>query len=229
MIEVQVIGVEHCGVDHAIEVADVQLPSVELYQAVPAQLLERAVHVNGRKAGCIGQIVLRQGEVAAAVLCPTYRLEADVEFDQKMSEALVGGALPKVERPFPLHRSGNQLVPPERLGDPRPLIRQRVHFLGRDRRDLEPGDRADAVVHVLEYVDIEVAEIARDEQADDLPLPVRKLLVTARPAVEHEMNETRSVAIGYEIPTRLDNADVPADLRECSLVLTGQSGECFQL
>jgi hypothetical protein len=62
------------------------------------------------------------------------------------------------------------------------------------------------VIHIFQDVDVEVAEIAWDEQADDLPLAVGKLLVATAPAVENEMDIARLVAFGDQVAASLDDA-----------------------
>jgi hypothetical protein len=89
----------------------------------------------------------------------------------------------------------------------------RTHFVRPDHRNFQPRDRADAVVHIFENADVHVAEVARYEQADDLPPSVRQLLVTARPPLKDQMNVTRLVTLRYQVPACIHEAVILADLR----------------
>ena len=94
-------------------------------------------------------------------------------------------------------------MPPKRLGDPRAGLGEAIHIFRRNGRILDSGDRADRVVHLLEDVDVEVADIAGNEEADDLPPPVRQPLVAARPAAEDQAHDLGVVALANDIAARL--------------------------
>jgi hypothetical protein len=168
--------------------------------------------MDGGEAGCIGKIDLSEREVAPAIPGAADHLQSQVKLQQYVSETLIGATLAKIEGPFALHGRSYKLVPPERLRNARPLGSESVHLLRSDRCDLQPGDRADAVIHVPQDVDIDVAKIARDEQSNDLPLPVRQLLVPAGPAVEDEVDITRLVTLGDEIAARVHEMKITGDV-----------------
>ena len=223
MVEVQVIGVEHGDVHQSGHVEDLQLFSFELDQSVTPQFLERAINVHGRQPGRIREIVLGEREIAPPVMSSADRVQTHVEFNEQMREPLIGAALSKVERPLTLDSRGDKLVPPERLSDPRSLRRESIHFFGRDHGHFEPGDRTDAVIHCFEDVDVDVAEIPRNEEGDDLPLSIGKLLVTASPAVEDKMDKARLVTLGDQVAACIDEPEIPADLRKCRTVVGRES------
>jgi hypothetical protein len=60
------------------------------------------------------------------------------------------------------------------------------------------------MVHLPQNVDIEVADVAGEEEGHDLPPPVRQLLVAAGPAVEDQEDALRRFALADEVAARGD-------------------------
>ena len=97
VVEMEVIRVEHRDVGDPRQIEQLELLALELDQAVAAQLLERAVDMDRRQAGRIGNVVLNQREVAPAVVRAAHRLQPQIELDEQMADPLIGAALAKVE------------------------------------------------------------------------------------------------------------------------------------
>src|SRR5690349_22124599 len=131
MVEVEVVRSEHRSVHHPLEIEDLELLAVELDEAVAAKLLEGPVDVDRGEASRVGEVVLSQREIAAAVLRASDGSQTDVELDQQMRDPLVGAALSEAESPFALGRGGHQLVPPKRLRHARVGGGKSRHFLAR--------------------------------------------------------------------------------------------------
>src|SRR5689334_1879274 len=89
MVEVEVVRSDH----HPLEIEDLELLAVELDEAVAAKLLEGPVDVDRSEASRVGEVVLSQREIAAAVLRASDGPQPDVELDQQMRDPLVGAAL----------------------------------------------------------------------------------------------------------------------------------------
>src|SRR5690349_22129150 len=92
MVEVEVVRSEHRSVHHPLEIEDLELLAVELDEAVAAKLLEGPVDVDRGEASRVGEVVLSQREIAAAVLRASDGSQTDVELDQQMRDPLVGAA-----------------------------------------------------------------------------------------------------------------------------------------
>ena len=81
---------------------------------------------------------------------------------------------------------------------------------------------------MLEDVDVEVAEIAGNEESDDLTAAIGKRLVPACPAVDHQVDVLRLLSLADQIAARRNHAGNLAELCQCSLVVGGQAREGFE-
>jgi hypothetical protein len=118
----------------------------------------------------------------------------------------VGFAAAEACHPLPEDRGIDERVAPEDIADARVGADEGPHRLVREERHLARDDRAQAVVHDVEVEALQVGDVARDMEREDLPLAALDDLVAAGEAVEDQAALRRpvlvsdDVLIGLEVP-----------------------------
>src|SRR5207244_12545205 len=120
------------------------------------------------------------------------------------------------------HTLIDQGRPPQSAGDPAAFQRQAIDLAGVDVRDRTWREGDDAMIHLLEHGDVEIAEMAGAEESDDLPRPGGEYLVPSRPATEHQVKVLRPPPVRNDVLPRRTIADVPAKVRKAPLIAFAQ-------
>ena len=225
----QIGGVEARIGAEAVEVEDVEALAGKPDQAVVAELRQHAIGMHGRNPERVGKLFLRQRELEAVVLREADRFEADQELAEQVRHLLVGRAPAHADEPLAQDALVDKRVPPQRADDRRVLLGEHGDCRLRDEGDRAGRERADAVVHRAEDRDVEVADVARDEEGHDLALPVGKRLVAAGEALEDQVHLVRPVALADEVLARADLAHVGDRLLDGAPVVLGQLGAAGEL
>src|SRR5829696_3920938 len=97
--------------------------------------------------------------------------ELRVQLAEQMRDAGVGFPAAEACHPLPEDRGIDERVAPEEIADARVGADEGPHRLVRDERHLARDDRAQAVVHDVEVNALQVGDVARDMEREDLPLP----------------------------------------------------------
>jgi hypothetical protein len=71
---------------------------------------------------------------------------------------------------------------------------ERIQFGTRNVSNPTACQRNNAVVHLPKDCHVQIAEIAGDEEGDDLPLAIFERLVASRPALDNDMHVVRPLA-----------------------------------
>jgi hypothetical protein len=95
--------------------------------------------------------------------------------------------------------------------------------------DARAGERGDAVIHLAQYGDVEVAEIARDEKGRDLARSVREQFVAGRPAFDDQMDMVGPVALANDVASGTHLPGVETQGRQRPAVLVRQPHDRLQL
>ena len=98
-------------------------------------------------------------------------------------------------------------LPPEGGRDARIPRADLVEELARQVGDRDRGDGADRMVHLAQNEDVEVADVARQEERNDLAATVLELLVAAGPAVQDQVDVLRFLAFSRNVRARRKRPD----------------------
>ncbi len=168
----------------------------------------------------------RQGE-AVAVREPD-GVQTGVQLADEVGDPLLGLAPSVVEEPLAQDGLVDERHPPEGPLDRRscPELQDAVTW---DVHDHRGRHGRDGVVHLVQDEHVHVAEVARDEERDDLPVAVLQELVAAGEAFDHEPDVGRGLALHDDVLVGRHLAGSPDDVVEQALVVVRKRTERLQL
>ena len=86
------------------------------------------------------------------------------------------------------------------------------------------------MVQLLEDEDVEIADVAGDEEGENLPASILENLVADRPAIDDDVDGTGLFTLAHDIATRGDRTGIGRDhCCQCCAVIGREAGEMFQL
>src|ERR1700758_3781342 len=124
-----------------------------------------------------------------------------------MGHALGGSALAQAHGPFALDRGIDQTFPPERRRNAQMAGADLVKEFPRQIGDGNGCDGADRMIDLAQDKHVEIADIAGQEERDDLAPTVLKLLVAAGPTGENETHILGLAAFTGNIDARPEVAN----------------------
>ena len=147
-----------------------------------------------------------------------------------MADPLQARALTDIYRPFPLDRNADQSLPPQGPCNPRMPVDEVQERVLLDLGELHGRDGANRVIHLPQHEGVDVEEIARQEERDDLPPPVLQLLVAAGPALQDQVDVPRRIALADDVLVR-SNQTLPLtrDSLKGALILSPEACELLEL
>ena len=152
-----------------------------------------------------------------------------MEFAEEVRDRFERVAPPAIHQPLPQNGFIDQGCAPQCAGEHRCRTRDLVDSGLLDIGDAAIGQRDDPVIHCVEYSDVEVAEIARDQKGGDAARAIAQNLVARRPPIENKMNIFRRLAIGDNVGLAGNIAHIA--YQSCDLVSfsVGQRFDGFKL
>ena len=208
---------------------DGEQASLEADQPVGPHPLEHAVDVDGGEAERVGYLLLGKRQLEAMVAGQVHIPHPDVELAHQVADRLGGVAPAGIDDPGAKHRLVDQGGPPEGAGEPWVLLGHRLDPAAGDEGDPGARERGDAVVHLAEDGDVEVAGIAGDQEGRNLPRPIGEQFVARRPALEDEVDMVGTVTFPDDVAAGAEHADVAAQRLNRLPLLRAESGHAFQL
>lgn len=105
---------------------------------------------------------------------------------------------------------------------------QLVHLDARNECHAARSHRHDGVIHVVENRDVQVAEIARKQEGDDLAGTALQHLVPCCPSADDKMNLLRAIPLPDDLLFGPERSDVPKKRRELRLLIIVEVRECTE-
>jgi hypothetical protein len=230
VIEMQVAVVEKRNALKGRHIRDSEPPSLKDDQARGPKLLQGPVDVDGREAGSITEIGLRDRPVAHVAISQAHDPEPLEEFADDVGKALEGAPLSKVYRPLALHRGSHKRIPPKGLSDPRMFDSQTVQSLAGDLGHSGFGESAQRVVHLPKQKNVRVAHIPGQKESHDLPPAIVQVFEAAHPAQKNNVHKAGGFALADDILVCREVANpLNAHLFKGRAILRGEPDEGLQL
>src|SRR5215203_2048042 len=211
LLEVEVGGVEFAGRAEPVPILDDDFSGLRLDEAVVPQLLQGPVHVHGREPKRVAELGLGERPPEGMAVHEADGAELRVQLAEQMRDAGVGFPAAEACHPLPEDRGIDERVAPEEIADARVGADEGPHRLVRDERHLARDDRAQAVVHDVEVNALQVADVARDMEREDLPLAAFDDLVAAGEAFENQAALRRPILVSHDV---LIGLEVPQHHRQ---------------
>ena len=130
---------------------------------------ETAIGVDRGDAACLGIVALEQGHRQHPAVEQVHEAQPVEQLADQVRDPPFGIEPPEAEDPFAVHRRVEQGGKPQRARQVRMGGHQRGDRRVRDGRQRRRGQRRDAVVEPLHRITVQVHEIARDVDPDQLP------------------------------------------------------------
>ncbi|HEV8407615.1 MAG TPA: hypothetical protein VGQ34_06730 [Sphingomicrobium sp.] len=201
---VQIIGLESGDRLKRRQVMDSQFFPFELDQTAPAKLLDRAVHMHGCEASCVGYIALGRRKIAGKSVRQSHRLQAQEHFTKEMGNSLQRGPSSDVHYPLAMNGFADEFLPPQRGRDIRMSDNEGSENLVANRRNLEPCNGAYRMIHTVEDEQIKVAQVAWNGEVYNLATPIIQLAVATCPSAKDEKQRARRIPLTDQVSLRLN-------------------------
>ena len=162
--------------------------------------------MHRRQAGGIAELGLRNRHLKGLSVYEADRPEAHIDLAQDVRDPGVGIATTDIDDPLPKHRRINERVPPEHVGDAWVRTKEGPNHLMRNERHLAGNDCRQAVIHDLQVQALQVGDVARDVEGQDLASAARKDLVPAgepfqnRAALRWSVMVTDDISVCFKVP-----------------------------
>lgn len=155
--------------------------------------------MHGGQSRRVGELILRQRERQLIILNKADQRHSGVHLAQKVGNALDRITAADIQDPLAQNAFVHEGRPPQGLRKTVAIGGQRIQRPARDVGNTAARQRHDAMVHVAEDRDVQIAKIAGYKEGDYLSRAVRKNLVASRPAFENHMNVFGPFTLRHDI------------------------------
>ena len=196
---VQIIGVEICHFFQRWKIMHGQPVLFECDKFHRPQLCQNPSDMRLRQPQRVGEMLVRQRQMAAVMFTQAYRAHPQIEFAEQVRERFDRVALSEADRPFALDRGADQSIPPQGAQYPRMRVADVFEIARRYPRNLERRNRANRMVHLVQDIDMQICEIAGQEESHDLAPAVIQIFIPAGPAAGNHIDLARIVTLADHV------------------------------